>query len=148
MKKLRFLSAFAVILLGVVLFSCKNDEEVLNKNDYPVEILNYVKQHFPNASITGIIKEKENKKDRFDVVLSDRTKLEFNEVKQVIAIDGGKNRLPDSVIPVKILAYVATNYPNQFITEWELEKDRQQVEITDGTDLEFDMEGNFLRIDK
>src|SRR5690606_16969400 len=113
-----------------------------------VEILNYVKQHFPNASITGIIKEQENKKDRFEVVLSDRTKLEFNEVKQVIAIDGGNNRLPDSVIPVKILVYVATNYPNQFITEWELEKDRQQVEITDGTDLEFDMEGNFLRIDK
>ena len=72
--------------------------------------------------------------------------MEFNRKKEVIAIDG-VTQLPNSVIPEKILQYVNINYPTQFITDWELDFDNQQIELNNGLDLEFNKKGDFLRID-
>ena len=55
--------------------------------------------------------------------------------------------MPNSVIPEKILQYVTTNYPTNFITDWELDDKNQQVQLDNGLDLEFKMNGDFLRID-
>ncbi|NLW30122.1 MAG: hypothetical protein GXY77_01545 [Fibrobacter sp.] len=72
--------------------------------------------------------------------------LEFNRKNEIIDIDG-VSQLPNSVIPEKILQYVTTNYPTNFITDWELDGKNQQIELDNGLDLEFNMNGDFLRID-
>ena len=78
--------------------------------------------------------------------MSESISLEFNRKKEIIDIDGVA-QLPNSVIPEKILQYVTTNYPTNFITDWELDDKNQQVQLDNGLDLEFKMNGDFLRID-
>ncbi len=78
--------------------------------------------------------------------LSENVELTFNNTFQIIEIDG-TTQLPDSVIPAAILDYVAQNYPNNFITNWELEDNHQQVELNDETELEFTLDGVFIRVD-
>ena len=83
---------------------------------------------------------------KYDVTLSDNITLEFNRAKEVTDIDANA-KLPDSVIPTEITQYVATNFPNNVITDWELEDRHQQVGLDNGVDLEFKMSGEFIRID-
>ena len=59
----------------------------------------------------------------------------------------GNEALPDSVIPSAILSYVQDNYPSEFIKNWNLEKTVQEIKLSNDITLEFDRNGNFLRID-
>ena len=65
---------------------------------------------------------------------------------QIIDIDG-KTALPNSVIPEKIRQYVTANYPTNVITDWELDDLNQQIQLDNGLNLEFTMNGDFIRID-
>ena len=59
----------------------------------------------------------------------------------------GISKLPDSVIPSKIREYVVANYPQNHIIGWEIDGRNQQVELDNDLDLEFTMNGDFIRID-
>lgn len=53
-----------------------------------------------------------------------------------------------STLPQPILTYISTNYPNERITEAELEDDNSyEVILSNGQELVFDAQGNFLGID-
>lgn len=79
-------------------------------------------------------------------MLSENINLEFNRKNEIIEIDG-LTELPSSVIPEKLRQYVINNYPSNLITDWELDDKNQQIELDNGLDLEFNMNGDFLRID-
>ena len=121
-------------------------KEVIPSTDLPSEITSYISTHFPNNSIVQVIKDRDGLTKTYDILLSESISLEFNRKKEIIDIDGVA-QLPNSVIPEKILQYVTTNYPTNFITDWELDDKNQQVQLDNGLDLEFKMNGDFLRID-
>lgn len=141
MKKMSLiLFSFALILA-----SCKK-EKVVSENDLPATSKSYITTHFPDQKITQAIREYDDLKKSFTVYLDNGVKLEFNRSGEIRQIEGNA-KLPDSVIPSQILTYVTTNYPGQYIKKWELEDNRQDIELSNGLDLEFDRNGNFLRID-
>ncbi|QDO94564.1 hypothetical protein FNB79_11500 [Formosa sediminum] len=141
-------------LAGLTFFTaCSSDDDgnsnevLLTDDDIPTEITTYVSTHFDTSTITRAEKETENSKITYDILLDLNVELEFNSDFEVTEIDG-TSQLPDSVIPELILEYVTTNYPNNVITDWELETNYQQVELNNGYELEFDLEGEFIRLDK
>lgn len=137
----------ASLMATVVVFSLTgcDKEEIIPSKDIPSEITNYISIHFPNNTIVQAI----NDTKTYDILLSESISLEFNRKKEIVDIDGvdGITQLPNSVIPEKILQYVTTNYPTNFITDWELDGKNQQVQLDNGLDLEFNMKGDFLRIE-
>jgi hypothetical protein len=141
----RFLSMGTVVLMFFGFVSC-NKESIQPENEIPSEVKTYVSTHFPGNTILQSIKDKDGFTLTYDVILSDNIQLEFNRSKEIINIDSDK-KLPDSVVPTKILEYVAANYPSNFITDWEIDGKNQQIELDNGLDLEFDKSGNFKRID-
>lgn len=132
---------------ALLFFTSCNKDKVLLTSEIPEEIRNYISTHFPDNSIQHVTKEKDDFTVTYDVLLDGNTSLEFNRKKEIIDIDG-TTKLPDSVIPEKILQYVATDYPDNFITDWELEDKHQQVGLDNDLDLEFSMEGEFIRFDE
>lgn len=141
-------SFIKTIFASVTLFltiSCEK-EIITPSDDLPFEISTYLTIHFPKNTIVQVIKDLDGLTKTYDILLSENISLEFNRKKEVIAIDG-VTQLPNSVIPEKILQYVNINYPTQFITDWELDFDNQQIELNNGLDLEFNKKGDFLRID-
>jgi hypothetical protein len=146
MIKISFIkTSLIATAIAFSLTSC-DKEEVIPSSDVPSEVTSYISTHFPNNSIVQVIKDKDGLTKTYDVLLSESISLEFNRKNEIIDIDG-VNQLPNSVIPEKILQYVITNYPVNFITDWELDDKNQQVELNNGLDLEFNMKGDFLRID-
>jgi hypothetical protein len=144
-KKTFIRTSLMATTLAFTLTSC-DKEEVIPSSDLPSEITNYISTHFPNNTIVQVIKDRDGLTKTYDILLSESIGLEFNRKKEIIDIDGVA-QLPNSVIPEKILQYVTTNYPTNFITDWELDDKNQQVQLDNGLDLEFNMKGDFLRID-
>ena len=145
MKKLQVLGIIAT--LGLLLFATSCDEEKgLSENEIPNEITTYVTTHFPTNNIIRVTEDKDGTRKSYDVVLSGNIKLEFNRQREITDIDSS-SKLPDSVIPQAIRDYVSENYPDNFITDWELEDNHQQVGLNNDVDLEFTMDGVFIRVD-
>ena len=138
-------SSLVAIALTVSLISCAKGE-VIPVSELPAEMKAYISTHFPSNTILQVVKDVDGLTKTYDVLLSERISLEFNRQKEIIDIDS-EIALPNSVIPEQIRQYVTANYPSNVITDWELDDRNQQVQLNNGLDLKFNMNGDFLRID-
>ncbi len=157
MKTKKLVLIVALFMMPLSLIGC--DREVpLTVNDVPNEIKTYVEKHFSDYDILQIMKDYDGAELTYDVILKSKQTsglitLEFNRKKQIISIDSQNTCLPESVIPAPIWAYVSANYQNQniCINDWSFDRDglnkHQEVELSNGLNLEFDKDGNFRRID-
>lgn len=142
MKNLTQLSLF--ILSVFLLMAC--DKEVILPNDkIPTAIKTYISTHFTTTSIRKAIEEK-NESERYEIYLENGIVLEFNKDNEIVDIDGNGNKLPDSVIPPKILSYVNDHSSNNFIVGWEKKMNTQEVQLNNQKVLIFSLSGDFQSI--
>lgn len=138
------------ILLSVVAMFISNismsQDKVMTNSEIPSEIQLFVKTHFAQHTIVRAEINKEGLQKEYEIKLNDRTQLDFNNKYQIIKIDAD-TALPQSVIPAKLLSYIKTNYPQNHITEWELDNKGQEIKLNNGVKLEFSKQGDFKRID-
>lgn len=146
----KYLYLIALFISVQFLMACEGDDTVLPTNKYPSEITAFVNKHFSGSQITRIERDRDDFRTEYEVYLNTGFKLEFNGKYKVTDIKS-KNKmtkLPDSVIPAKILSYVTKNYPSNFIVHWDLDSRKQSVELDNDYDLDFDLNGNFIRVDR
>lgn len=139
-------STILILALPVLLLASCTKEKIVGSDDLPATSTNYITTHFPDQTIVHAVRAYDDLQIKYTVYLKNGVKIEFNQNGEVREIDGN-NALPDSVIPAAILAYVTSNYPSAFIKKWEVERTKQEVKLSNGITLEFDKNGNFLRID-
>lgn len=145
MKKIGFILLTMILLISISFAACEN-EKVIPASDLPKEITNWISTHFPDNPVMHVKVETKNGRKKYEVELEGGFSLEFNNKKEITEIEG-YGKLPDSVIHAKILQYVKTHYPGNYITKWELERNKQEIELDNGLELEFDLKDNFIRID-
>lgn len=144
MKKVIYsVVSFAVVLMA---FAACDKESIVSADGLPKDAQLFITQHFPDQEILQVVKERDDLKTTYDVYLSDGFDLDFDKKGKILSVEG-TSKLPDSVVPAKILAYVEANYPDDFIRDWELDDRGQEITLSNGMDLKFDKNGNFLRID-
>jgi len=143
MKKKNYL--WMLLSLLILAGSC-DKEKVVPPDGLPRKAQAYISQHFSEHTILQVVKERDDLKTSYDVYLSGGYNLDFDRKGDIIGVEGSA-KLPDSVIPVRILAYVNEHFPEHYITEWEWDDHGQEVKLTQGLELQFDKSGNFLRID-
>ena len=136
----------SVIIAAMIFVSCTK-EEIKPGDNLPTEIRTYITTHYPSQLITESEIDKTDSTKTYEIKLNNATSLEFDYKKEIMDIDGN-TELPKSVISSKIFDYVSINYPNNFITGWEMDEGcKQEVELNNGVDLEFDMNNDFLQVD-
>ena len=144
MKRTVFMLAMAVAFFG---FQSCDDEKPIDPNKLPQAAETFIDTHFAEASINSVMKEYDDFTVRYDVYLSDGTFIEFKKNGEWKEIENRTTGVPESVIPTKILDYIATNYSDCFVID--IERDRQyDVELNNDLDLDFNLDGNFIRIDR
>jgi len=142
MKKL--IIAF-VAIFGLA--SCEK-ETVVPETELPKTAQEYLSTHFSGLNVIQVVKDQEGLRKSYDVYLSDGFELEFKKSGDVISIKNNRNqRLPDSVIPAKILDYINSSFAGDFAVSWELDDNFQEVELNTGMELKFSKSGDFIRID-
>lgn len=146
MSKVEVLKSTIIAIILFASVSAFAQERIVSFSEVPDSIQAYVKKHFPDNKVLQAEVDFKGLTKEYDIILSDNIKLEFNKKNNIKSIDA-KTELPGSVIPKAILNYVKSNYPDNFITEWELEDKHQEIGLDNGLELEFKMNGEFIRID-
>ena len=143
MKKLLFPLAFALLALT----SCDN-EKVLDETNLPGQAKEFIEAHYPDAVVNRVIRDRDDLQTSYEVILDNQAQLEFDRTGECYSVEGGGNaKIPDSIIPTKVLEYVNENYAGEFVTEWEKDKTTQEVKLSSRKELVFNLSGTFLRID-
>lgn len=139
------------LILVVLLVSASQlmnaQDRYLKIEEYPTQITSYAKEHFPKSDIVSIKEEKDIRKIEYEVKLRNLEELEFDQDYKIKSIES-KTELPHSVVPQKILDYVARNHPNQVILEWKRKRNnKQEIELDNDLEIQFDLKGNFIKAD-
>ncbi|MCI0920110.1 PepSY-like domain-containing protein [Sphingobacterium rhinopitheci] len=147
-RKIGFnLSALSAVVL---LFTACEKEEVISSNDLPSNAVLFLKDNFNGSQILSVVKENEIVgRATYEVLLNNGIEVKFDSNGDWDEVDARDDRqgIPTAFINPKIVDYVNTKYAPALINSIDKEKSNFDVELTNGLDLEFNGEGDFLRID-
>ena len=145
MKKIFSILALAIATL-VGLQSCEKEDVMIPAAELPSEVISFLDTHFSGIEVRSVIKDYDNSTYEFEVYLSNGTHIELSRRGEWRNVENHLAGVPHSVIPNKILTYVAENYPDQMIIG--IERDRQiDVELKGGVELVFSLNEDFVRFD-
>ena len=153
MKKV-ILSGFIALSLLFSTTSCNNDDDdretVITAADLPTTATTFATTYFPNTTYTLVQKKNTVDSDGslYEVKLSSNFEIEFDANGNWIDVDGNNQVVPTGIIPEKIQTYVTTNYSDQSVTSIDKETAYIEVKLSNNVELIFDLQGNFIRIDK
>ena len=133
--------------LPIVLFltNCA-DDKVIDESNLPAKAITYIQSNFDGAVVSQAMKSQDGLSNNYDVYLNNGVSLEFSGKGEVESIKSTE-RLPDKVIPTKILDYVSLKHLSEFVTQWEMNNNEQEVKLSNGFELKFNKDGEFIRMD-
>jgi len=145
MKKTLFTAI--LMMFSISLGFAQTDVSVLPQNAQ-----DFITNNFSDATVEKADKEDKwfswDKNEMYEVHLSNGVKLDFNKAGEITEIDSRDNApIPMEAVPTEVKSYVEANHSGAEIISWERDNDEQEVELSDGTDLEFDSKGKFLKQD-
>ena len=141
-----------LFLMALVAYSfsftaCTAGEKVITYPELPLEAQRLIEKHFQKTDVSVVIMEKDVLDTEYEVRLTDGTKIEFEKDGELKKIDCGSNAAPEALLPEPVRQYVKTNFPNTFVTEWGKDDRRWKAELSNGVDLIFDRNNQFVGID-
>ena len=142
MKNQKVLTAMVL----AILFSAQANAQKtkLSKNEVPIKITNYINQNFKDHKIKKVIKEINNNIAEYEIKLNKKVELEFDESFKIKEIDS-KFGVSTLHLPTPIVEYVQAHYPDFIIIEWKLNEHGQEVELSNGSEIQFNPNGNFIK---
>lgn len=143
MKKMMMILASAVLTLS----ACASKPQVGTFGELPAAAQTFVTTHFSESDIALILWEQDGLHKEYEVRLNNGTKIEFDGKGQLEKIDSKPNAVPAGIVPVAITTYVSTKFPQAAIVEYSIDRRKQETELSNGLDLVFDLQGNFMHID-
>lgn len=141
-----------IILIGLALMTnmaCADNDKVTNNiNELPQVSRTFLNNYFDGNKVSHIKIDKDLfLVDSYDVILTDGTSVEFNRDGEWKEVKSFQQNIPDTLIPAEIRQYVSQNYPGQKIMTVERGKRKVSVDLANGLELKFDLNGNLIDID-
>ena len=145
MKKL--LSLIMLALLAIAPLAAR-DRISRNVKDLPPAAQTLLNKYFGGEKVNHIKIDKPTfGSTEYDVILNNGTEIEFDSKGDWKEIDCGNSSVPKDLVLKSIRDYVSSNFKGQKIVNIEKTRNKYNIELQNGTDLEFDRSGRFLRID-
>lgn len=134
------------LLAIIVLFSIYTNAQktVLKNSEVPAEISKYIVQNFKNIGIKKAIKDVDDNETTYELFLSNKMELEFDETFKIKEIEAKKG-IPLNLIPLPIANYVQNHYPDLKVVEWKRNNKGQKIELKSNVKIRFDNDGNFIQ---
>lgn len=142
---MRKIIGIAIVLIANFAFA---QEVIIPFNQLPAKAKTFIHQHFKDVKVMNVIQDKDAFSKDFDVNFENGTKVEFDRTgnwKEIKTVSGS---VPSSLVPAKIKRYISNNYNGASIVEINKDAYKIDIELSNGVDLDFDKNGNFLRIDR
>lgn len=146
MKTLLKITAIAMLLFAVTNASAQ--DKVISFTKLPAKAQTFVKKHFSEKDVVTVKMDTEYLiKKEYEVILKNGSKIEFDNDGEWEKVEMKETAVPTQLVPAPISQYVHKSFPNTFVKEVKRGKNGYEVEISNGLDLEFSKQGEFIRID-
>lgn len=145
MKKLALLFAIAFAFQTAVF---ADNDKPITISQLPQPAQQFINKHFNGKSVaiakieSGIIERS------YDVIFTNGDKLEFDRKGNWTDIDCKYSEVPAAAVPAQITDYVKKNHAGVKIIKIEREKNRHDVDLSNGWELTFDKKFNVIDIDR
>ena len=140
---------FLLLIAATLTFSAASAQDSkVTFNDLPADAINFVRQHFLVDHIASVWKDTDYNDEEYTVIFRDGLEIEFNGNGDWKELKARHGKVPDHVVPEKILAHVSATFPFESIKEVSrnLTKKRYKAELTDDQELKFDENFNFIGV--
>lgn len=144
MKKI--FSIFILFFMAMS-FVCADEVITQDANRLPQAAQQFISTYFAKAGIAHIKIESEFLRgNKYEVLLTDRTEVDFDAKGNWQEIDCHKKAVPESLIPMAVKEYVKVNFPREIITKIDRRRNIE-VELTNNYSLKFNKKGKFIEMD-
>ena len=143
MKKMMFV--FATLMFSLV--ACADNDQMINYSKLPVQAQVFIQKYFNAADVMYVERERDGIHAEYNVYLKRSIEIEFDHQGELKSIDCGMSPLPDGIVPEVIAHYVSYHFNNAVMVEYVKGRSRVSVELSNGTELIFDLSGNFIGVD-
>ena len=140
------LFATLLVALSMCMNACAKDQ-IITFNQLPDDAKTLIQSSFSVDSVSFVLLDREGVSTEYEVRFMDGSKVEFDSKGALKKVDCGVRAVPAALIPDAVRSYVASRFPNAFITEWGKDNRRWKAELNNGLGLEFNNKYDFVRID-
>lgn len=113
----------------------------------PEPITTFLNQYFPGSTVAGIETDNEHGGIEYDVYLNDGTEVDFDARNQWEKVDCHTKAVPAALVPPAIVSYVKANYQSLPITKIDNNHYGYDIELSNGMELKFNANGQFMGMD-
>lgn len=114
----------------------------------PLVARNFIMRHFSSQKISYIkIEDEPFKPKRYEVLLTDRTEIDFDGNGNWKEVDCKKNPVPAAILPPFVKRYLEDVFPDAFVTQIELDGRETEVELNNDISLTFNRKGELVDFD-
>ncbi len=142
------LKKIALVLLFIVSITQLQAKDVpVTFQELPTKAQTFLKTNFPSLKTSYVIQDKGFFSTEYEVALEDGTQVEFDENGDWKGVDGQHRSIPTAFILAKIIKYLQEKFPSMTISKIEKDSRKYEVELNGDLDLEFNLNGDYLRMD-
>ena len=144
---------FRILMIAICcMVSCNmaanaGNDKPISVNALPAKAQTLLNNHFNSQKVMLATIESGVVSRRYDVVLQNGTKLEFDKKGNLTEINCKQGIVPALLIPQAIKNYLKDNYAGQSVKKIEMNKNEYEVELTNGLDLTFNKHFQLIDID-
>ena len=124
-----------------------SDDKPIDYKELPAAARTFIEKNFPNAKVALATVESPNWNPSYDVIFTDGMKMEFIASGEWKEVNCKYSRVPDSVVPTTILAFIKQHHPDSYVKEIERSKKKYEVKLDNRLELRFDISGQFRGYD-
>lgn len=144
MKRKSFL--MALIACSLSFTSCSKDG-IIPFSQLPQQAQQIVEQHFRDAEISVVMKDKDFLHTEYEVRFNNGNKVEFDKNGELTKADCCTQPVPDAILPEPVKQYVLTNFPNDYVTEWSKDDLHWKAELSSKLELIFSRKYQYVGLD-
>ena len=137
----------AIISLMAVVGISNADDRPIKFEKLPAAAQQFVKTNFADNTVVFVTKDNDLIAPDYEVVLDNGTVLQFSSAGSLEKIEAFRTGVPQNLVPEKIKVYVSANYPDAVFKEYEVEKGKHEVKLSNGLELTFNSVFTLIEID-
>jgi hypothetical protein len=142
------IKAAMVVLIAGSSFQAIGQEKVIEVNNLPKAAQSFISSNYGNDKVALVKSEKELMQSiEYKVVLASGIELEFDSKGNWTEVDAKSKSVPQGIVPAKIKSYVQKSFPNNNIVQINKDSKGYEVELTNGIEVKFNKNAEFIKID-
>ena len=137
----------AIISLMAVVGISRADDRQIKFERLPAAAQKFVKTNFADNTVVFVTKDDDLIAPDYEVVLDNGTVLQFSSAGSLEKIEAFRTGVPQNLVPEKINDYVSANYPGTTYREYEQDRGKHEVKLSNGLELTFNSGFTLIEID-